>query len=316
MLREFVKSLKNRVYRYCVDHPALTRPLLRILVPVLKTIPPLTRGRVGRILGDFGNLIQCRVYTRTKLIDGTLIIVPRNDVVGNQIVTHGQFEPETVTLFDRLLKSGMTFMDVGAHVGQYTLLASTRVGLSGQVHSFEPDTETFACLKKNVVLNGFNNVQVNRKALGKENGTVEFYLSSLETMGSNSLKKPPHYSGRTIQIEVQRLSDYMEENGIQSLDVVKIDVEGAEYEMIDSSRDVFSRYKPAIIIEFNRSAGSKFGRGLRDLDTLLQELDYRLFRIEANGLRPYVEDVDGPKLFNVLAVPIGNDPRFSQLAEL
>lgn len=82
----------------------------------------------------------------------------------------GDFELEVAEFLTRFLEPGMVCVDVGAHIGVFTLLAAERVGPSGQVHAFEPGPSEFEQLKGNVALNNLTNVKLNPVAITAENG--------------------------------------------------------------------------------------------------------------------------------------------------
>jgi hypothetical protein len=126
---------------------------------------PFSRGRAVA-MGEFRSMVRGapqvtigwsqklahrlrgRIPVHTKLGNGMKIKVHLNDHVGGAIIRTGYYEIDTVRLIEKLLKPGMVFFDVGTHVGQYSLLASKRVGSTGEVHGFEPDPETYRWLRQ------------------------------------------------------------------------------------------------------------------------------------------------------------------------
>jgi hypothetical protein len=120
--------------------------------------------------------LQMRIWQRAKLVTGQEIDVDPFEDVGGAIARNGCHEPATVVVFQKLLAPGMIVFDLGAHIGQYTLIASQLIGDSGWVHSFEPDPKTFKQLQSNVRLNGCNSVTCNPIALSNRHGTATLYL--------------------------------------------------------------------------------------------------------------------------------------------
>ncbi|MFZ6017574.1 MAG: FkbM family methyltransferase [Nitrospirota bacterium] len=95
------------------------------------------------------------------------------------------FEVGTTLLIKRLLSKGMTFLDIGSHVGYYSLLASKLIGETGKVYSFEADNCTFEVLVRNIELNNSRNIEAYRVAVSEKTGEVNFYQSN---KGSNGVE--------------------------------------------------------------------------------------------------------------------------------
>jgi FkbM family methyltransferase len=138
------------------------------------------------------------------------------------------FDPESYyegidKIFEKVIKKGDTIVDMGANIGFYTLLAANLVGEKGKVYSFEPDPKTNILLKMNVELNNYHNVVIIQKAVSNQTGTAKFYLST--EPGADTLYRES--SGKYIEIETETLDHYFQDKD-QTIDVIKMDVEGAE----------------------------------------------------------------------------------------
>lgn len=251
---------------------------------------------------------DCRLPLRARLGNGLVLDVVWRDHVSESIVRSGYYEPETVALFERFLRPGMVALDVGGHIGQYTLVASRLVGPGGQVHSFEPDPETFAWLQHNCELNGLANVRTNRIALSDSSGTQTFYFATTHDIGANSLAEPLNFSGRKAEVACLPLDEYLRERGIARVHLVKMDVEGAEMAVLAGGERLFSSpERPILIMEFEEKRQRAFGRSCREMGRWLVERGYDLYRIGAQ-LEPYTPSDADPRSLNVLAVPHGFDP--------
>lgn len=139
------------------------------------------------------------------------------------------FDPEsfyeaTTRLFEKVVKKGDTVIDLGANVGFYTLLAARLVGESGKVYAFEPDPKTYKLLTRNIELNQYSNVIPVKKAINNEVGTAKFYLSP--EPGADTLYREKNHR-RYIEVETDTL-DHFFQGKDQTIDVIKMDVEGAE----------------------------------------------------------------------------------------
>lgn len=145
------------------------------------------------------------------------------------------YEPGTSELVLSELHEGSTFVDVGANNGYYTMLALSRVGVSGHVWSFEPNPDAFDRLSRNVALNGSpKNVELFPVALGSGSGSQKLFISRY--LDSRSSFTP---QGRnSIQVRVQRADEVL--NG-HRVDWVKVDAEGAEHPVLEGLIDTLGR---------------------------------------------------------------------------
>lgn len=136
------------------------------------------------------------------------------------------FEPYTTDLMKSIIKDGDTFLDVGAHLGYYTLLAAGLVGDDGRVIAFEAEPGNFDVLRQNVDANHYRNVTLVNKAASNSNGTCTLSVKPNHS-GGHSLVLADRDSPE-INIETTRIDDWLLTNGHAQIDVIKIDVEGAE----------------------------------------------------------------------------------------
>ena len=157
----------------------------------------------------------------------------------------GKYEPGTTLIMDHLVHPGMAVVDIGANIGYYTLLLAQSVGLAGRVYAFEPDPPNLELLRKNVAANGFQNVvTVVPLACGAQSGTTTF---SNSTFYGQKGKK-----AAVIEVKVVSLDDYFSSIGWPQVDLIKMDIEGAEKAALDGMLQL-SQKNPQlnIILEFN-----------------------------------------------------------------
>ena len=157
----------------------------------------------------------------------------RNDhAVLSCLADSGEFEPGLRRLLERVLEPGMVFLDVGAHLGLHTLAAARRVGKSGRVFSFEPTPATYKLLCQTLRLNALDDcVTARRAAAGREDTTKPLYIGTIS--GHNSLYPLPGVE-TTVEVEVVQLDNELPP--AQHVDVAKIDVEGAELDVLSACR--------------------------------------------------------------------------------
>jgi FkbM family methyltransferase len=250
----------------------------------------------------------------TRLANGMPMQVFWGDYAGMKIHRQGYYERETVTLVQRLLQPGMVFVDAGAHCGQYTLIAGSAVGRDGRVYSFEPDPETFSVLAANVRENKATNVVLNKLALTERDGQATLYMGDARNIGANSLVPAIGYSGRQIEINCTRLDSYLSVVEARPVDLMKIDVEGAEISLLRGAEGLlWGEKRPMLIVEFNDFVQAEQGQSCRELADLLISLGYSLYRIGPElGLGKYATE-DTSVYFNVLAAPAHATARLADL---
>ena len=256
----------------------------------------------ARLFAVLKSRLGYRVRKRVRLVSGQQIEVDPFDAVGGEIARHGAYEPETVAVFQVLLTPGMVVVDAGAHVGQYTVMASPLVGLAGAVHAFEPDPDTFRQLVANVALNGGENVVCNQAALSREAGTACLYLADVSNIGGSSLRPTVCYRGRQRKVRVETIDGYAAVRSLSRLDLLKADVEGAELLVLEGGAAFLSRCRPLMILEFSINTRA-FGYTETSLRERLADWGYRLFAVGPMPLVPLGVAPPDRDYYNVLAVP-------------
>jgi FkbM family methyltransferase len=197
----------------------------------------------------------------------------------------GTYEPEITNLVLRTLRPGDLAFDIGANAGYFTLLMAGIVGGTGQVHAFEPNPKLVSTLKESVAMNSYEErVFVNSVAVGATTQhQLEFFVSQLpENSGISSLK--PHlwgiaggaYANHKILVDTTTLDEYVRAHGIRRCDLVKIDVEGAEDDVVRGMSIVLERLQPQIIICETSASGTA--------DELLRQNGYRRHAASASGI--------------------------------
>lgn len=187
----------------------------------------------------------------------------------------GEWEPTETYWIGRMLEPGDTFVDVGANVGYFTLLAGSIVGDEGHVYSFEPDPIAFSYLEKNVRLNGLENVTLVQKAASNERGTLQLFIAA-ENKGDHRIYQTEE--GRSaIDVEAISLDEYFAD-AMGSLDVVKIDTQGAEGVILDGMTKTLAAHPDLIIaLEFWPAAFARMGYEAEAIVEMLRANDFYFF---------------------------------------
>jgi FkbM family methyltransferase len=149
------------------------------------------------------------------------------DVIQRHIYSFGVWEPAITDFVKRRLEPGDTFIDVGANIGYYTLLASSLVGPTGSVVAVEASPSIYAALQDNLHLNGVTNVRPVHVAASDASGLVDIYLADPTNIGETTLLASRGFR-QEAQIRCEPLTSILTEREVRSARVIKIDVEGHE----------------------------------------------------------------------------------------
>ena len=212
------EPLAMRCARFVAGHLPLGRAaLVRAVATVL--------GRPREFLARCGSLI---------------ILVNIDDIVSCTLYNYGAFEPAVSNIFDSLIEMGDTILDVGANFGLFSLLAADRLrtlGGGGRVVALEPDPRNIERLEVNLRVNGFSEVVVVPNGLFDRDSTGVLYLSDPKqrNMGTSSvLSHAPRQ--QSVEIPLVTLDTFLRERGIAHVDLLKMDIEGAELAALSGAR--------------------------------------------------------------------------------
>lgn len=182
------------------------------------------------------------------------------------------FSPEITEVFKKNVKKGDIVVDVGAHIGYFTIILSEIVGNDGKVIAFEPNPITYSILKKNIETNNLTNVILEQLALS--NIKSEEYLSMSDLSAGTSIHKT-HPDG--VKVKTTTLDEYFKDTKINFL---KIDVQGSEYNVLCGGNKVFSK-KPKCIIEIHPIIFDNNGNTIhsKQVIEILTKLKYEIFNL-------------------------------------
>jgi FkbM family methyltransferase len=196
-------------------------------------------------------------------------------------IVEGTFEPAELKFVEEFLQSGMTVLDIGAHHGLYTLLASRRVGKTGQVIAFEPSPRERELLEQHLRINRCSNVRVESAALGSAAGRAELFVVEGGEDGCNSLRNPVvAEKTNLVEVKVLALDDWLEQHGSPRVDFMKLDVEGGELEVLRGADRLLNQHlRPVVFAEIQDVRTEPWGYRAREIALELDMHGYRLFEI-------------------------------------
>lgn len=160
-------------------------------------------------------------------------------------------EPEVVEWLSTQLKKGMTFLDIGANIGFYTLLAAQRVGTSGTVVALEPDPDVVAVLRQNIDANALCNAHLVQGAAYRTCGNVRLGRSLASSWFSGLYYEK---ADGWIEVPAYALDSLVRELGVGRVDLVKLDVEGAEVEVLEGMHRILCEDRPKLLVELHQSS--------------------------------------------------------------
>ncbi|MGA8365704.1 MAG: FkbM family methyltransferase [Candidatus Acidiferrales bacterium] len=228
----------------------------------------------------------------------------RNDSIGATLL-NDEFENAERAFVGNFLRPGMTELDIGAHHGYYSLLFSKKAGPEGKVVAFEPSPRERGRLALHLRINRCKNVAVETCALGEAEGTEQLYLADPSESGCNSLRKPA-VSSRTelVSVRTKCLDRVLQERGIERVDFIKLDVEGAELSVLKGATELLHRRpRPVILAEVQDIRTRSWGYPAREIIRFLSGVGYIWFRPLPDGgveeINAALEEYDG----NFVAIP-------------
>lgn len=184
------------------------------------------------------------------------------------------------------LRPGEVFIDGGAHVGMFTLVAASAVGPNGMVCAFEPNPETFEILRRNVELNGLAHVRLHREALGDRPGEVRFTVRAGDHAPWSHLGEPHGgEEGRTEPVRVTTLAERIPPDVWSRVALVKLDLEGAEPAALRGMTPLLGLNRPDMLIELVPEHLARCGEAPLALVELLRGHGYDLLQPTPDPLR-------------------------------
>lgn len=215
---------------------------------------------------------------------------------------HGTNElPVQVAVVDGLAPGGV-FLDIGANVGFFSLLAARVVGARGAVHAIEPVPSNVRQIKVNAAANKFDNISVVEAAASSASGTTTLLLA--EHPGGAvvaSAGAPPDPAG-SVEVRTVTVDDLVKSGALRPPTLVKIDVEGAEVEALEGMVDTLHEHRPVVVCEVDGSDDSSLATRRSQVVALLQQCGYEVTPLE----RSY--EASEWHVDHLVARPVG-DPR-------
>lgn len=232
---------------------------------IMESVPTLCR---------FGILGPARIQVEPRM---SFFLDPR-DLVAVSILRGGEWQPEIWEALSPVLHGGAVFLDVGAHIGYFSIKAAVSMGNTGRVVAFEPNPETLKVLRDNVSANRAGNVIVEPIACTDREETLALYAGPGSNTGMSSLANenvpwddaPP----KRYAVRCRPIDDVVRELNLARVDAIKIDVEGAEVGVLRGAFHTLQRFHPTLVVEVVPEQLANFHHTVDDLNTIIREAGY------------------------------------------
>lgn len=200
----------------------------------------------------------------------------------------GGWEKATITYLEKSVKPGYFVVEVGANVGSHTLLMAKHAGRSGRVYAFEPTEYAASKLQANLDLNKeIDNVVLRREMVTNSGGDLpNLFIQSTWALGGKHVEPCKLESPRSISLD-----RFASEEGIDRIDLIKIDVDGYDYKVLEGGKGIINRFKPIIFCELYEKALREQGDSIEKIFALLGSLGYEAHADDGTSLLGGADDV-------------------------
>lgn len=198
------------------------------------------------------------------------------------MINWGTYESAEKKVFDMLLFDGMVILDIGANIGWCSLLWG-KTFKNSTIYAFEPVPENYNYLVSNISLNGLTNIKTHNFGLSDKDGLVEFYFYPGGACLASAKNVIGYKQATAVSCQIKTLDSFAE--GLNKIDFIKCDVEGAELLVLKGGVKTIDKFKPIIVLELIYEWSKAFNYHPNDAVSYLKKLGYRAFLPSAHGLK-------------------------------
>lgn len=286
---------------------------------ILKTICrffPQERGKF-KILNDvyFRHLSPATdLWVYTNLLYNIKMKLNIGEFLQAHLFLFGSYELPSVKFIRKFLINGGNAVDVGAQIGYLTIVMATSCKTQLHVYSFEPEPYNISQFNTNISLNALDNITLIPKAVTSTLNPIKLFLAKDNNSGTHStISSDPNVSSDFITVDSTTLDEFVRDQAITKLDLIKIDVEGAELDVIKGAREVLTLLHPALIIELSESIQQSRGFSTIEFKAIMLELGYDPYLISDRGLLYPTEMNREHIMDNVVFIHQSNKTQLSHL---
>ena len=204
------------------------------------------------------------------------------------------YEPDLSYFLMGILAKGDVFLDVGAHVGFFSVIAAKLVGPEGGVIAFEPEEENLQSLNKHIEMNDASNIEVVDKVVCDADGPCTFYINRdndgghcLWDVGVHDFNVKSAADPKPLTLEAVTLDTVLGERHIEGVKILKIYTEGGEHQVCTGARQALEKHAiPFVVCELNDFGLAQLGSSQESLRAFMKELGYDTFLMDKEGAFP------------------------------
>jgi FkbM family methyltransferase len=258
-----MSGLLRSVARSYVRHSPIEKGKYHLVQAMRRIDPP--EKLVSRVAGRF------------------LMELDLSEYLQGQLYYYGYYEKDLTRFLEETLRPGSVMVDVGANIGTFTLLAAS---LGARCHSFEASPENCAALRRNIALNQFTDITIHECAVSDHTGEATFYLyeetGAQKMCGQNALFR--RGAGREIRVPMETLDSTL--SGLDRVDFIKSDVEGADFLVLRGARTILEKFHPIVVLEATEELAAELGGSVAQILEILWAHGYEIYSLSHSGLAP------------------------------
>lgn len=234
---------------------------------------------------------------QSKTRFGASLILNTADIIQRHIYYFGVWEPVITEYLKHNLKSGDTFIDIGANVGYYSLLASRIVGSTGRVFAIEASPSIFTALQDNIHRNGATNITSALAAIYKERAELPIYLHAKANLGASTVIVDVANRRKVVLegvVRAMRLQDLLAPEDIIEARFIKIDVEGAEWPVLQGMAPILPQLsaRTEILVEIEPESLHEHGTSAEQLIDVFRAAGFQPYHLNVELLGDHSKRID------------------------
>ena len=228
-----------------------------------------------------------------KLPFGKIFVDVRDIGIGKPLFLDHEYEPAETAFMQRFIQPGMVILDIGANIGYFTALATSRLKKSGVIHAFEPDPHNYSLLQKTVADQKTNLVQLHHCALGDTNGTVELFHSPVDNYGDHRVYGSHSGTHPSVVVPMKIGDDLLASIGTNAIDFIKIDVQGFEVQVLRGLANTIKSSEKAVLLSEVWPSGMKSaGSSVEEFASLCESFGFAPHALLETGETRKIEWTD------------------------
>ncbi len=240
-------------------------------------------------------------YTLVKL-PGYTICIDLTDPRFLNVINEFLNEGSAPQILDSLLKPGDTFIDIGANHGSFSVIAGNLVGKDGLVVAVEAQERMIYALEKSLGLNAASPYKIFHTAVGNRDGETEFYIPE-DTSGSAGVFRAhsARFRHRSVKVGMARFDNLVDWKAFKGKVVIKLDIEGSEFDFLEGARQMIRSLKPVIIMEINPGSLKAAEISEKQILKIFGELGYTSFAyLKSLDVQMKLDQLDLGKFSNII----------------